>query len=309
MAQKSIKVYFKPSNLPNINNMKRKLHGKSSVCAGPAEKKQNAKFLHLEEVHGIEDSKKGPENIAPKSDIENLSQPSSSPPLHSSIGQSWHLALRDEFSKPYFAELTKFVVGERKSHSVYPLEENVFSWSRYCDISDVKVVILGQDPYHGPNQAHGLCFSVLPTVPIPPSLKNIYKELEVDVEGFKNPGHGYLVGWAKQGVLLLNAVLTVRGGNANSHKDKGWEKFTSAVISAVASSNKGVVFLLWGAYAQKKVAHINKTEHHLLSTVHPSPLSAHRGFFGCRHFSKCNELLMKQNKKEIDWNFLPRAYP
>ncbi|KAA0203518.1 hypothetical protein HAZT_HAZT000716 [Hyalella azteca] len=176
-------------------------------------------------------------------------------------------------------QLTKFVVGERKSHSVYPLEENVFSWSRYCDISDVKVVILGQDPYHGPNQAHGLCFSVLPTVPIPPrygclkagfargcfkyvfcmgSLKNIYKELEVDVEGFKNPGHGYLVGWAKQGVLLLNAVLTVRGGNANSHKDKGWEKFTSAVISAVASSNKGVVFLLWGAYAQKKVAHINK---------------------------------------------------
>ncbi|KAF2346482.1 Uracil-DNA glycosylase family 1 [Trinorchestia longiramus] len=229
------------------------VYGESISSTVPACKK--AKDTTFEDA-GIS----GAENVAPdhklSEEIVQLSKEVSA--LHRSIGQSWYSALRDEFSKPYFKKLSNFLAAERKAHTVYPREKDVFSWTQYCHVDDVKVVILGQDPYHGPNQAHGLCFSVMPTVPPPPSLKNMYKELARDIEGFKEPGHGYLVGWAKQGVLLLNAVLTVRASSANSHKDRGWEKFTSAVISAVAKQNKGVVFLLWGAYAQKKVAHINK---------------------------------------------------
>ncbi|XP_043094960.1 uracil DNA glycosylase a isoform X1 [Puntigrus tetrazona] len=220
------------------------------------------------------------------------------------IGESWREALNAEFGKPYFKSLMSFVAAERQKHTVYPPENEVFTWTQTCDIKDVKVVILGQDPYHGPNQAHGLCFSVQRPVPPPPSLLNIFKELASDVEGFEQPGHGDLTGWAKQGVLLLNAVLTVRAHQANSHKDKGWETFTDAVIHWLSTNTQGLVFILWGSYAQKKGAAIDKKRHHVLQTVHPSPLSAHRGFFGCKHFSKTNELLKKSGKKPIDWKAL-----
>uniref|UniRef100_A0A8W8IXX6 Uracil-DNA glycosylase n=1 Tax=Magallana gigas TaxID=29159 RepID=A0A8W8IXX6_MAGGI len=221
------------------------------------------------------------------------------------VGSSWFKALEPEFSKQYFTELSKFVMSERSKNTIYPPANDVFSWTNYCTIDKVKVVILGQDPYHGPKQAHGLCFSVQKGVPPPPSLQNMYKELTEDIPGFSHPGHGTLIGWANQGVLLLNACLTVRAGQANSHKDKGWEKFTDAVISWLNKNKKGLVFMLWGSYAQKKGAHIDKKKHHVLTGVHPSPLSAHRGYFGCKHFSKCNELLKKEGKSIIDWKHLP----
>lgn len=225
--------------------------------------------------------------------------------LHENIGTSWFSALKTEFSKPYFEKLSHFLDGERKKSTIFPPAEQVYSWTHHCELREVKVVILGQDPYHGPRQAHGLCFSVQKGVPPPPSLLNMYKELESDIEGFQRPSHGHLIGWAKQGVLLLNACLTVCAHNANSHKDQGWEKFTDSVIKAVSDRNKGVVFLLWGSYAQKKAAVVDKKKHHLLNTTHPSPLSAHRGFLGCKHFSKCNEILKKEGKRPIDWTDLP----
>ncbi|CAG08512.1 unnamed protein product [Tetraodon nigroviridis] len=220
------------------------------------------------------------------------------------LGDSWRDKLSAEFGKTYFKQLMKFVADERKCHTVYPPADQVFTWTQMCDIRDVKVVILGQDPYHGPNQAHGLCFSVRKPVPPPPSLENMYKELVSDIKGFQHPGHGELTGWAKQGVLLLNAVLTVRAHNANSHKDRGWETFTDAVVQWLNTNLDGVVFMLWGSYAQKKGAAINRKRHHVLQTVHPSPLSAHRGFFGCGHFSKANELLKKSGKSPVDWKAL-----
>ncbi|XP_024130590.1 uracil DNA glycosylase a [Oryzias melastigma] len=220
------------------------------------------------------------------------------------FSESWRRELLFEFTKPYFKDLTKFVSDERRRGTVYPPADQVFTWTQMCDIRDVKVVILGQDPYHGPGQAHGLCFSVKRPVPPPPSLENMYKELASDVEGFKHPGHGDLSGWAQQGVLLLNAVLTVRAHQANSHKDKGWEVFTDAVVQWLSNNLQGLVFLLWGAYAQKKGSAINRKHHHVLQAVHPSPLSAHRGFFGCKHFSKTNELLKKSGKSPIDWKAL-----
>ncbi|XP_042613026.1 uracil DNA glycosylase a isoform X1 [Cyprinus carpio] len=224
--------------------------------------------------------------------------------LPSGCGESWRAALGAELGKPYFRSLMSFVAEERQKHTIYPPENEVFTWTQACDIKDVKVVILGQDPYHGPNQAHGLCFSVQRPVPPPPSLVNIFKELASDIEGFEHPGHGDLSGWAKQGVLLLNAVLTVRAQQANSHKDRGWETFTDAVIHWLSTNMQALVFILWGSYAQKKGAAIDKERHHVLQAVHPSPLSAHRGFFGCKHFSKTNELLRKSGKKPIDWKAL-----
>lgn len=221
------------------------------------------------------------------------------------IGSSWQNALSSQFQLPYFQKLNEFVLKEREAMTVFPSAEDVWSWTTRTNISDTRVVILGQDPYHGPGQAHGLCFSVLPGVPAPPSLVNIYKELATDIPGFVRPSHGYLAGWADQGVLLLNACLTVRKGQANSHKDKGWEKITDAVIKWISDNCSGVVFLLWGASAQKKAAKVDGKKHHLLKNVHPSPLSAHRGFLGCKHFSKCNELLKKEGKKPIDWTHLP----
>ncbi|XP_063310753.1 uracil-DNA glycosylase isoform X1 [Pelobates fuscus] len=221
-----------------------------------------------------------------------------------SIGESWKQELMAEFTKPYFVKLNAFVAEERKRYTVYPPPHQVFTWSQMSDIRDVKVVILGQDPYHGPNQAHGLCFSVQKPVPPPPSLGNMYKELATDIDGFEHPGHGDLTGWAKQGVLLLNAVLTVRAHNANSHKDHGWEQFTDSVVSWLNKNLDGIVFMLWGAYAQKKGCNIDRKRHHVLQTVHPSPLSAHRGFFGCRHFSKTNVFLQELGKEPIDWKAL-----
>ncbi|XP_063050145.1 uracil-DNA glycosylase-like [Engraulis encrasicolus] len=220
------------------------------------------------------------------------------------MGESWRRALQKEFTKDYFKGLMSFVADERKKHTVYPPPDQVFTWTQMCDIKDVKVVVLGQDPYHGPGQAHGLCFSVQKPVRPPPSLENMYKELCTDIEGFQHPGHGDLTGWAKQGVLLLNAVLTVRAHQANSHKDRGWETFTDAVIQWLSTNLDGLVFMLWGAYAQKKGAAINKKRHHVLQTVHPSPLSVHRGYFGSKHFSKTNELLRKSGKTPIDWKAL-----
>ncbi|XP_014293985.1 uracil-DNA glycosylase [Halyomorpha halys] len=225
--------------------------------------------------------------------------------LDKRMGLSWFKALKNEFDKPYFKKLNDFVVSERKKNVIYPPDEMVWTWTRQCSIESIKVVILGQDPYHNPGQAHGLCFSVPIGVAAPPSLLNMYKELESDINDFKIPKHGYLVGWARQGVLLLNAVLTVRKNAPNSHKDQGWEELTTAVIKYLNENQKGIVFLLWGAYAQKKADFVDKKKHFVLKTVHPSPLSASRGWFGCEHFSKCNEYLEKVGKKPVDWTRLP----
>ncbi len=227
--------------------------------------------------------------------------------LHSNIGRSWFEALRPVLESDGFASLGDFVRGERASGSpVYPPPEDVWSWTRHFDVRETRVVILGQDPYHGPKQAHGLCFSVRRGVKPPPSLVNMFQELETDsAVTFTRPSHGDLTGWARQGVLLLNACLTVRGGAANSHSNRGWERVTDAAVKAVSDKcPNGVVFLLWGSYAQKKAAAVNGKRHHLLKSTHPSPLSAHRGFLGCGHFSKCNELLVKSGKKPIDWGDL-----
>lgn len=230
------------------------------------------------------------------------SQPKSS--LQDNIGVSWYRALQEEFGKSYFKKLTTFVNEQRDKTTVYPPKSEIYSWTQFHDIKDTRVVILGQDPYHGPGQAHGLSFSVKPGVRSPPSLVNIFKELENDIEGFKSPAHGNLIGWAKQGVLMLNACLTVNQGQANSHQNKGWETFTDAVITWLSKNSKHkLVFLLWGKPAQKKSALIDK-RHLILQAAHPSPLSAYNGFFGCKHFSKTNEFLKQQELPEIDWKAL-----
>jgi len=215
---------------------------------------------------------------------------------------TWHDVLAEEKEKPYFVETLKAVAEEGAAGvTVYPPQEDVFNAFRLTELGDIKVVILGQDPYHGPNQAHGLAFSVLPGVAIPPSLLNMYKELEQDIPGFQRPQHGFLESWAKQGVLLLNTVLTVEAGKAHSHARFGWETFTDNVISAINTHREGVIFLLWGSHAQKKGSIIDAQRHHVLKAPHPSPLSAHRGFFGCQHFSKANALLSQAGQTPIDW--------
>lgn len=233
------------------------------------------------------------------------SQAAKTPALHPCIGSTWFFALHSEFQKPYFSKLSEFVTRERERGRVYPPADQVWTWTTKVPIKDIKVVILGQDPYHNPGQAHGLCFSVPKGVTPPPSLVNMYKELAADIPGFTAPKHGYLEGWAEQGVLLLNACLTVRANTPNSHKDQGWEQLTDAVIKYISANNRNVVFLLWGSYAQKKGSVVDQKKHHILKTVHPSPLSAHRGFLGCRHFSQCNDFLKKAGKKPIDWSHLP----
>lgn len=216
------------------------------------------------------------------------------------LGNDWDSILADEWQKPYYLELRKFLKQEYSTQTVYPNMEDIFNALKLTSFKDTKVVIIGQDPYHGFGQAHGLCFSVKKGVVPPPSLKNIYKELKSDM-GFEIPSHGELTSWAKQGVLLLNNVLTVREGLPNSHKGKGWEIFTDRVIGELNKKETPVVFLLWGANAQKKAEIITNPKHFKLMTVHPSPLSASRGFFGCRHFSKTNEILMKNSIKPINW--------
>lgn len=215
---------------------------------------------------------------------------------------TWHDVLAEEKEKPYFKETLKAVAEARAAGiTVYPPQKDVFNAFRLTELGDIKVVILGQDPYHGPNQAHGLAFSVLPGVAIPPSLLNMYKELEQDIAGFTRPQHGFLESWAKQGVLLLNTVLTVEAGKAHSHARLGWETFTDNVISAINTHREGVIFLLWGSHAQKKGSIIDAQRHHVLKAPHPSPLSAHRGFFGCKHFSQANALLTQAGQRPIDW--------
>ncbi len=215
---------------------------------------------------------------------------------------TWKDVLADEKKQTYFQQTINFVKAEREAGKViYPPQEQVFSAFSSTELDQIKVVILGQDPYHGPNQAHGLCFSVQPGVKTPPSLKNIYKELAADIEGFQIPEHGYLQPWADQGVLMLNTVLTVEQGKAHSHAKSGWEQFTDVVMQKINQHCEGVVFLLWGAHAQKKAKVINPDKHFILKSVHPSPLSAHRGFLGCRHFSQTNQILTEQGKLPINW--------
>ncbi len=216
------------------------------------------------------------------------------------IAESWKNELKSEFEKEYFEKLTSFVKQEYRSQTIYPPGKEIFRAFDQCDFDRVKVVILGQDPYHGPGQANGLCFSVREGVPFPPSLVNIFKEIKADL-GKDIPPHGSLDRWAEQGVLLLNATLTVRAHQAGSHQNKGWEQFTDAVIHHLASQRTGIVYLLWGSYAQKKAAFLNTNENLVLKSPHPSPLSAHRGFFGNGHFSKANQYLSQQGKETIDW--------
>ena len=214
---------------------------------------------------------------------------------------SWLAVLAEEFDQPYMQALKAFLQQEKTAGKViYPQSSNWFAAFDSTPFDQVKVVILGQDPYHGPGQAHGLCFSVQPGVAIPPSLRNIYQELNQDLN-VAAPGHGGLSGWAEQGVLLLNATLTVEQGNAGAHQGKGWEQFTDKAIQALNEQREGVVFLLWGSYAQKKGAFIDASKHKVLKAPHPSPLSAHRGFLGCRHFSKANRYLEDAGKTPIDW--------
>ena len=217
------------------------------------------------------------------------------------IQNDWLDAIGGEFKEPYYKELYRFVKQEYSTHVVYPPSDDIFNAFHFTPLSEVKVLLLGQDPYHNEHQAHGLSFSVLPDQPdIPPSLQNIYKELHEDM-GCYIPNNGYLEKWARQGVLLLNNALTVRDKEANSHRNRGWEIFTNRVIECLNERQDPVIFLLWGSNAKEKVNVITNPQHIILTTVHPSPLSAHRGFFGCGHFKKTNELLINMGKEPIDW--------
>lgn len=214
----------------------------------------------------------------------------------------WKRELSAEFASSYMAELRAFLLAEKQAGArVYPPGPDIFNALNFTPFDQVKVVILGQDPYHGPEQAHGLCFSVRPGIDVPPSLVNIFKEIRADL-GIEPPPHGHLEKWARQGVLLLNAVLTVRAHNAASHAGRGWERFTDAVIARLNRDREHLVFMLWGNYAQKKGAIIDRSRHLVLTAPHPSPLSAHRGFLGCRHFSRANTYLASHGMPPIDWN-------
>ena len=216
------------------------------------------------------------------------------------IEAAWKSKLNQEFEKEYFIKLTDFIKNEYRLQTIYPPGSLIFNAFNLCSFQKVKAVIIGQDPYHGPGQAHGLCFSVREGIDFPPSLKNIFKEIESDL-GMKRPDNGNLERWAAQGVLLLNATLTVREHQAGSHQKRGWEQFTDSVISILNQEKENIVFFLWGAYAQKKGESIDRSKHLVLESVHPSPLSASRGFFGNKHFSKCNEYLIEHNIVPINW--------
>ena len=216
------------------------------------------------------------------------------------IEESWKQKLTPEFEKDYFIKLTEFVRAEYASKTIYPPAKLIFNAFDHCPFDDVKVVIIGQDPYHGPGQAHGLCFSVAEGIPNPPSLQNIFKEIMSDL-GKPMPANGDLTRWARQGVLLLNATLTVQAHQAGSHQRKGWEEFTDAAIRLLAEEREHLVFILWGAYAQKKGAFIDRSKHLVLASAHPSPLSAYNGFFGNKHFSRTNEYLKAHGITEIEW--------
>lgn len=218
------------------------------------------------------------------------------------LDKSWLVHLEPEFDKDYLKALQAFLLEEKEAgHEIYPQTNEVFSALNHTHFDQVKVVILGQDPYHGAGQAHGLSFSVQKGVKVPPSLKNIYKELSTDIEGFETPNHGNLTQWADQGVLLLNATLTVRAKTAGSHQKKGWEMFTDKVIKELSKKRTGLIFILWGAYAQKKINLIDTTKHTVIIAPHPSPFSAYTGFFGSKPFSKTNDQLIKQGENPINW--------
>lgn len=221
------------------------------------------------------------------------------------IPAGWRRVLTDESKKPYYQKLQKFLEKEKQKYKIFPPEKEVFAALKLTPYKDVKVLLLGQDPYHDDHQAHGLCFSVRPGVPPPPSLMNIFKELQKDV-GFRIPNNGYLTPWAKQGILMLNAVLTVRAHQAGSHRNQGWETFTDAIIQAVNAKASPVVFLLWGNYAKAKMQLIDRPKHCIIHSAHPSPLSAHNGFFGSRPFSKTNATLRHWGQSEIDWQIPER---
>ncbi len=222
--------------------------------------------------------------------------------MAAALEPGWLSVLNDELEKPYMKELKAFLLEEKqKGFTVYPKGSAIFNAFNHTPFDKVKVVILGQDPYHGVDQAHGLSFSVQKGIAIPPSLKNIYKELAEEFKDFKIPNHGNLTTWADQGVLLLNATLTVRAHEAGSHQNKGWEIFTDHVISVLSKERSGIVFLLWGKYAQQKASLIDGSKHYVLKAAHPSPFSAYNGFFGSNHFSKTNELLTKDNLTPINW--------
>lgn len=216
------------------------------------------------------------------------------------LNNDWSQLLEEEFQRPYYLELREQLKKEYGQYQVYPDMYNIFSALQYTSYQGAKVVILGQDPYHGPDQAHGFSFSVKPGVAIPPSLRNIYKELQEDL-GINPPAHGHLLAWAKQGVLLLNNVLTVRAHQAHSHQGMGWEQFTDQVIDLLNQRSTPLVFILWGKHAQKKGASINRSKHKVITSPHPSPLAAHRGFFGSRPFSKANHFLLETGQEPIDW--------
>ena len=216
------------------------------------------------------------------------------------IAEPWKALLQDEFDKPYFEELVRFVKREYSSTTIYPAAKNIFRAFDRCPLDKLKVVIIGQDPYHGEGQAHGLCFSVEDGVAFPPSLQNIFKEIASDL-GKPTPARGCLDRWAEQGVLLLNAVLTVRAHQAASHAGRGWEQFTDAVVRKISEQREGVVYMLWGSYAQKKGAVADPHKNLILKSVHPSPLSVYRGFFGCKHFSRANEYLQSIGREPVDW--------
>lgn len=220
--------------------------------------------------------------------------------INPNIEKSWKNALLEEFNKVYFSELKSFMIEEKKKHKIYPPEDLIFSAFNRTPIDKVKVVIIGQDPYHGVGQANGLCFSVSDGIKLPPSLKNIFKELNSDL-GIEMSKSGNLESWADQGILMLNATLTVRHSEAGSHQKRGWEKFTDAVIKLISDQKENIVFLLWGNFAQSKSSLINEKKHHILKAAHPSPFAAHRGFFGCKHFSKTNEILQRLGKSPINW--------
>ncbi len=221
--------------------------------------------------------------------------------MNVNIETGWKEQLKGEFDKPYFSELAAFVKEEYSTNTCYPKGTEIFSAFDYCSFDNTRVVIIGQDPYHGEGQANGLCFSVNDGIAMPPSLVNIFKEIETDI-GVPFPSNGNLQRWAKQGVLLLNATLTVRAHQAGSHQKKGWESFTDAVIETISDKKENIVFLLWGGYAKKKGAKINKTKHCILASGHPSPLSANRGYwFGNKHFSQANQYLLKTNQSIVEW--------
>lgn len=294
--QKSITSFFKkPAGVSSVTKPKR-----SSALSSTA-----AETLKQELLPADVKAKIAANRAAAREKL--LARVASQSPSRVSFGgalePSWRSALKATLNEPFWKTLSEFVANERKKHTVYPPPEKVFSAFNHSSFRNTKVVIIGQDPYHGPRQAHGMCFSVQDGVYPPPSLQNIFRELEKDVSGFEKPKSGCLEKWANQGVLLLNSVLTVVASNAGSHQGKGWERFTDAVVHALNNRpGPGVVFMLWGGYAKKKGAKVNKKRHCVLSCVHPSPLSANRGgWFGNAHFSKANHFLKKTGQDPIDW--------